>query len=185
MVLPIALWLTRVPSLAGRDTARLYAPIRTLVVEALRDWRLPLWNPYEGTGKPLLAEGLHGVLHPLSVLAAWVAPGGTDLLVVGYLLAAAAGTVLLARALGRSAGAAALAAAAYALSGYVTSMASNLVFLAGAATLPWLVVAVRGCARPGPGPLVAAAAAVAAALFAGDAQTASLGLLLGAALAFA
>jgi len=86
--LPFALWLTRVPSLAGRDTARLYAPLRSLVVEALRDWRLPLWNPYEGTGKPLLAEGLHGALHPLSILLAWIAPASIDALLLAYLAAA-------------------------------------------------------------------------------------------------
>jgi hypothetical protein len=86
--------------LAYRDTAILYAPIRTLVSRSLREGHLPLWNPYEATGKPLFAEGLHGVLHPLSLLAALLDPGGVDLLIALYLVAAALGAFVLARELG-------------------------------------------------------------------------------------
>jgi hypothetical protein len=32
-------------TLVWRDTSKLFLPIRYLVVEALRDFRLPLWNP--------------------------------------------------------------------------------------------------------------------------------------------
>jgi len=39
-----------------RDTARLFAPARHLVVDALRAGRLPLWNPYDGLGAPFLAQ---------------------------------------------------------------------------------------------------------------------------------
>ncbi|MGB8931558.1 MAG: hypothetical protein WCC48_09970, partial [Anaeromyxobacteraceae bacterium] len=39
-------------TLSQRDTDLLYAPVRTLVVQELRAGHLPLWNPYEGTGKP-------------------------------------------------------------------------------------------------------------------------------------
>ena len=70
---PFLPWLFEGRTLAARDTGRLYAPLRGLVVDALRSFRLPLWNPYEGGGKPLLAEGIHGVLHPVSIAAAWLA----------------------------------------------------------------------------------------------------------------
>lgn len=169
--------------LGGRDTLRLYGPLRGLVEEALRTFRLPLWNPYEGTGRPLLAEGLHGVLHPVSVAAAWIAPGSLDALLLAYLACAAAGAVVLARALGGSRPAAALAGVGFGLSGFVASMTDNLVFLAGSASLPWLVAALRANAAPGRAPLVAAAVAAACALFAGDAQTTVVGALLGLALA--
>src|SRR5512142_1137007 len=84
-------------TLSHRDTDLLYAPVRTLVVAELRAGRLPLWNPYEATGKPLFAEGIHSVLHPLSLLAAAVAPSSIDFLILAYLLAAALGTFLLCR----------------------------------------------------------------------------------------
>jgi hypothetical protein len=153
------------------------------VVDGIRSFTLPLWNPREGTGVPLLAQGIHGVLHPVSIAAAWIAPSSTNVLLLGYVVAAALGAWVLARALGRSEAAAFLAATGYALSGFVVSMTDNLVFLAGAATLPWVVAALRACARPGRTPLVGSALAVAAALLAGDAQATVVGVLLGAVLA--
>jgi len=36
--------------------------MRLLVVEALRDLRLPLWNPHEALGIPLVAQMVHAVL---------------------------------------------------------------------------------------------------------------------------
>src|SRR5512138_1973032 len=86
---PLAVVVLAGRTLAWGDTGRLYAPVRTLVVEALRAGRLPLWNPYEGTGKPLFAEGIHSVLHPISLAAAALAPSSIDFLVLAYLVAAA------------------------------------------------------------------------------------------------
>lgn len=183
ILLPFALWLQDDTLLGARDTARLYAPLRPLVVDALRNGSLPLWNPHEGTGHPLLAEGLHGVLHPLSLLAALLAPASMNALLLAYLVAAALGAGVLARELGRSAAAAVLCAIAYGLSGFVTSMTDNLVFLAGAATLPWLVAGLRACARPGAGPVLAAAAGLGCALLSGDVQAALIGVALGSTLA--
>jgi len=183
VVAPFAPWLLEGRLLGARDTARLYAPLRSLVVNGLRSFSLPLWNPHEGTGHPLLAEGIHGVLHPVSVVAAWLAPSSMNVLLLAYLVAAGLGAWALARELGRSTAAAFLTATAYALSGFVTSMTDNLVFLAGAATLPWVVAALRACGRPGRAVVVASGVAVAAALFAGDAQATAAGVLLGLALA--
>lgn len=171
-------------TLSYRDTAQLYEPVRPLVTDALRSGRLPLWNPYEGTGKPLFAEGIHGVLHPLSVLAAFLDPGGVDLLVALYLAAAALGAALLARELGVALRHAVLAGLAYALSGYVTSMTGNLVFLAGAASIPWQVAALSAAGRDAALGVPAAALATAVTLFSGDAQMAAVAALLGAALAW-
>ena len=181
--LPLLPWIHDGALLGARDTVRLYAPLRPLVVESIRSFSLPLWNPFEGTGHPLLAEGIHGVLHPVSVVAAWLAPSSMNGLLVGYLVAAALGAWLLARSLGRSPAAAFLAAVAYALSGFVASMTDNLVFLAGSATLPWVLAALRACRLPGGAPVAAAGAAVAAALLAGDAQSSGVGVLVGLALA--
>ena len=135
-------------TLSQRDTDRFFGPIRPLVVEALRAGRLPLWNPHEAGGKPLFAEGVHSVLHPVSLLGAAVAPGSIDFVILGYLVAAALGAYGLGRALGASAAASAGGALGFALSGYTVSMTGNLTFLAGAATLPWVVAAGRAAPRP-------------------------------------
>lgn len=170
-------------TLSHRDTDRLYAPLRPLVVEALRDLRLPLWNPHEGTGKPLFAEGLHAVLHPVSLLGAALAPESVDALLLGYLVAAALGAFVLARGLGASPPAAAAAGLAFALSGYPVSMTGNLVFLAGLSTLPWVAAAARGAGAGAPWGVVATALAAGSAALAGDPQAALVGAGLGLALA--
>jgi hypothetical protein len=172
-----------VRTLAQRDTDRLYAPARTLVVEALRDGRLPLWNPYQAAGMPLFAEGIHGVLHPISLLGAAVAPGSIDALLLAYLVAAALGALVLAAALGASAPAAAAAGLAFALSGYSVSMTGNMVFLAGLSTLPWLVAAARAAGAGARWGAVATALACACAFLSGDAQVAVVGMGLGLLLA--
>jgi hypothetical protein len=170
-------------TLAHRDTDQLYAPVRTLIVEELRAGRLPLWNPHEGAGIPLFAQGLHSVLHPISLAGAVLAPSSVDFLILSYLVAAALGAFVLARGLPASPPAAAGAGLAFALSGFSASMTGNLVFLAGLATLPWLLAAARAAgagARWGP---VGAALATACAFLSGDAQTALVGLPLGILLA--
>jgi hypothetical protein len=172
-------------SLAWRDTANLYAPIRSLVTEALRSGRLPLWNPYEATGKPLFAEALHGVLHPVSLLAALLDPGGVDLMIGLYLVAAAVGTFALTRELGLERPQAFLAGAAYSLSGFVLSMTGNLVFLAGAASVPWQVAAVAATGRGARFGVPAAAVTTAVTVLSGDAQMAIVAALLGGAMAAA
>ncbi|WP_242392754.1 hypothetical protein [Anaeromyxobacter oryzisoli] len=170
-------------TLSHRDTDRLYAPVRTLVVEELRAGRLPLWDPYEGTGKPLFAEGVHSVLHPISLAAAALAPSSIDFLVLAYLVAGALGAFTLARTIGASPPASAGAGLAFALSGFSASMTGNLVFLAGASTLPWLVAAARmaGAGARWGAPLVALATGCA--FLSGDAQTTLVGLALGILLA--
>ena len=171
-------------TLVHGDVGQLYQPLRGLVVEALRAGRLPLWNPYAAAGKALFAEGVHGVLHPISLLGALIAPERVDFLLLAYLVCAAVGAAALARTLGCSRAASAGAGCAYALAGFTVSMTGNLVFLAGAATVPWTVAALRRCGR-GDRPLAVAGAgaAVAACLLSGDVQVALLGTLLGVALA--
>ncbi|MGB8930004.1 MAG: hypothetical protein WCC48_02010, partial [Anaeromyxobacteraceae bacterium] len=161
----------------------LYAPVRTLVVQELRAGHLPLWNPYEGTGKPLFAEGIHSVLHPVSLLGALLAPSSIDFLILVWLVAAALGAFLLARSLAASPTASAAAGLAFALSGFSVSMTGNLVFLAGLSTLPWLLAAARSAGMGARWGLVATALATACAFLSGDAQVALVGLILGILLA--
>lgn len=174
--------------LAGRtlvwfDTLTLYAPQRWIVDEALRAFRLPLWNPYAGGGMPFFADAIHGVLHPVSVLTAFLhSDRSADVLVGGYVACAGLGGALLASELGASRPGAVLAGAVYGGSGYVLSMAGNLVFLAGAGSLPFCVAGLRRFAvRPAPGPLLLGVGGAAVLALSGDAQ----GLMVGGLLALA
>jgi hypothetical protein len=170
-------------TLSQRDTDRMYGPIRTLVVEELRAGRLPLWNPYEGMGKPLFAEGVHSVLHPVSVAGAFLAPGSVDFLLIGYLLFAALGALAFARSLGATPLAAAAAGVAYATCGFTASMTGNPIFLAGAGSLAWMLAAVRWVGAGAPWGPAACAVATAVAIFSGDFQLVLVGGAVGAALA--
>jgi hypothetical protein len=171
-------------TLAWRDTVRLFAPIRSLVEPAVRALRLPWWNPHEALGMPLHAQMMHGVLHPVSLAAAILAPGAsTDALVVAYVALGAVGAALLARTLGASRGAAAAAGLAYGLSGYLLGMSAVLMYLAAGATAPWTVAAL---ARAGGGrrrDVVLGALATAVQHFAGDPQWTIVAAALGAVLA--
>jgi hypothetical protein len=170
-------------TLAWFDTQSLYAPQRWIVDESLRAFRLPLWNPFMGAGMPFLADSIHGVLHPVSILTAWLRTDrGADVLVGGYVTCAGLGAALLARDLGASRAGAAVAAVAFGTSGFVLSMAGNLVFLAGAGTLPFCVAGLRRLAvDPRPSSLAFGVGGVAALAFSGDVQS----LMVGGALALA
>lgn len=50
------------------DPARQLIVWKYLVVEGLRDLSLPLWNPYEMGGKPLLGNFQSGVFYPVNLL---------------------------------------------------------------------------------------------------------------------
>lgn len=184
---PLVALLAAGRTVSALDSARLHAPLRRLVSEALRSGRLPLWNPYEGTGMPLFAQGLHGVLHPWSILSALIAPeGGMDLLIVLHVATGALGAGALARTLGASRGAASVAGLGFGLSGYLLSMSRNVTFLASAGTAPWVVAALVAAARAGggAGSLPVAALSVAALHLAGDPQWSLVAALLGTLLAW-
>jgi len=168
------------------DTQILYAPQRWLVDEALRAFRLPLWNPFMGAGAPFLADAIHGVLHPVSILTAWLhTDRSADLLIGGYVACAGLGAAWLARELGVSRAGAAAAAVSFAGSGYVLSMAGNLVFLAGAGSLPFCLAGLRRvAAEPRPGSLALGVLGAAMLALSGDAQALMVGGALSLALAW-
>jgi hypothetical protein len=168
-------------TLAWRDSAALHRPVRTLVVEALREGRLPLWNPWEGGGQPLLAQALHAAVHPVSIAAAAVSDS-IDLFLASLVVVAALGAWVAARLLGSASATAAVAAFGYGLSGYVLGMTSNALYLAGAATLPWAIAGMQHAARSPTG-WFAACAGVAALGLAGDPGALVAGLVIGLAMA--
>lgn len=50
------------------DPVRQLYPWKNLVISTFQNFNLPLWNPYEMTGKPLLANFQSGAFYPLNIL---------------------------------------------------------------------------------------------------------------------
>ncbi len=115
---------------------------------------LPLWCAGAGCGHPLLADGQAGLLYPPTMLLFALLP---DPLALGWTLLlhaawAGVGTVLLARALGRSEAAALLAGAAFAFGGFLATHAHYLGMQAVIAWVPftlWAVVRATDAAASG------------------------------------
>lgn len=105
----------------------------------------PLWNPYASFGQPFLANPSAQVLYPWTWLNLLGLPGPVyAAYALGHLLLAGCGLGLLARRMGLSRGAAFLAAAVWMLSGPILSMVSLWHHLAGAAWMPWVLLALEG-----------------------------------------
>ena len=183
VVLPLAWVLVTGHTLVWRDTAQLNAALRPMIVESIRAWRLPAWNPWEGSGQPLFAQLLHGVLHPVSIAVAWLTPS-TDALIVALVLFAGLGTWIAARVLGVSRAASAGAAFAFAMSGYMLSMSNNTSYLISTASGPW-VVAGLVVASQRPRGWLAGAVAAAVLAFSGDPGSFAAFTLVGGVLAWA
>lgn len=126
-------------SFAMRDAAHFYHPLFEWTTSQWRSGRFPLWNPYENCGIPLLADASSSLLYPPKLL--FLLPVDFNLLykvyVVGHVFWAAWGMFRLGKAWDRSDPASTLAAIAYACGGNVAFQHCNVVFLIGAAWLPW------------------------------------------------
>jgi hypothetical protein len=181
ILLPLVPGLLPDRTLAWRDSALLHAPFRSYIVETIRHGRLPLWDPWEGAGQPILAQAFHLVLNPVALAVASFSDS-IDVLLVALLVTAALGAWVAARTLGATAAEAAVAAFAYGLSGYVLGMTTNALYLGGAATLPWTVAGLRQAADSPTG-WIAAAGGTAAAGLTGDPGSLAAGIAIGLALA--
>lgn len=127
----------------------------TVTVAALREGRLPLWNPFNAGGVPHLAMGLYGVFHPFHQLQRWMAPerAWVFLAILHHFLAAAF-TFLWLRRIGCRAGAAFVGGLAFGFSLGLVARTHYYQYLESACWLPlglWLVEGVfsrRRGARP-------------------------------------
>jgi len=145
-------------------------PWKTFIVERLRAGRPGdiLWNPRVFAGVPFLAAGQHSALYPFSlifyILPLWRAYGIFSALQLGL---AAVGMFLFARALGQRRAGAAIAAIAYAFSGFYIVSVNFTMMIAAAAWLPYILAMIeiiiakqeqKGAVAYSPVPYVAAGA---------------------------
>ena len=166
---------------AYRDSAHFYYPLYLRVQQEWHAGRWPLWDPWQNAGMPLLAMPMAAVLYPGKLLHAVLPyPWATRLYVVAHVALAWAGMFVLARAWGRSATAAGLAAMAYAFGAPVLFQYCNVIFLVGAAWVPWGFAALDRLLRRRRSGLPALAVVLAMQVLGGDPEAAYLTVLCGA-----
>jgi hypothetical protein len=130
--------LFRDAQFAYRDAAHFYYPLYLRVQQEWNAGRWPLWDPAQNAGMPLLGMPMAAVLYPGKLLYALFAyPWATRLYTIAHVALAWAGMFALTRAWQLSHTAASLAAMAYAFGAPVLFQYCNIIFLVGAAWLPW------------------------------------------------
>ncbi len=85
---------------AFRDAAHYYYPLYKYVAGQWAAGRVPLWNPQENLGQPLLADATAAVLYPGKLVFALPLSFNTNykLYIIGHLILAAATSYLAAQA---------------------------------------------------------------------------------------
>jgi hypothetical protein len=129
--------------LARGDIYLYFYPYWQAAASALRDGRLPLWNPYLFMGAPLIANSQVGFFYPLN-WPLWLflpIPAAATATIALHLIIAASGSYVLARrALNLLPDAAVVVALLFGLGGYLTAQVEHLNQLQALAWLPWALV---------------------------------------------
>jgi hypothetical protein len=125
-----------------------FVPWRALAVQILQSGQLPLWNPFNGMGTPLLANYQSGLLYPPNwFLLALQGIGGTAaqawgqaVVIVFHWILASVGMALLVRRMGVNQLGQAVSGLAFGMSAYLVTRAFFLSMNATLAWLPWVVL---------------------------------------------
>ncbi|MDH7485792.1 MAG: YfhO family protein [Anaerolineae bacterium] len=128
--------------LAGGDAFTYFTPYRDYANAALRQGRLPLWNPYLFLGVPFLANSQAGVLYPLNWLfvTLWAPKALAWSAVLHVWLAAAFTYGYARRCIGLSRAAAWVAAATFGFSGFLGGQVEHVNQLSAGAWFPLLLL---------------------------------------------
>lgn len=127
----------------SHDLRHHHLPWRVWSASQWLEGRVPLWSPEVANGYPLMADSQTGVFYPPTQLLFMALPGPMALnaTLLLHIFWAGLGAYALARALGRSPLAAALAGFGFGFSGFLASKALYLGFQNASAWLPWLLFA--------------------------------------------
>ncbi len=131
------------------DILLFFYPTHLAYADALRQGRLPLWEPRMLAGFPLYAEGQIGALYPLHPILYGLLPIdlATNYDILLHLGWVAIGTYLLARVIGLRPASAFLAGAVFAFGGFFLPRLAHMSVLATASWLPWQMWAFEQQAR--------------------------------------
>ena len=145
-------WLPR----GGGDSVSFLYPMYRFIAQSWRAGQLPLWNPHQYAGYPLIADNQAGIFYPLHLLLFFLRPTfsyqALELSVGFHLFWAGAGMYLCAREIGRFRPTVALfAAIPFMFSDLFITHLGNLNLIAVIAWLPWCVGGfARACRRNSP-----------------------------------
>jgi hypothetical protein len=153
-----------------RDVNMVWLPQVESFVQCVAAGSWPLWDPYSAFGRSLVADPRAEIFYPPTWLNLVVSPATYyTLFAVTHLLVAAGGAWRLARSWDWSPGAAFVSAAVWMTSGPLLSLVSMWHHLAGAAWMPWAVLAFeRLAAAPSRRRVAAAAVTTAVQMLAGS-----------------
>ncbi len=127
------------------DAVLQFHPWRDLVFESWRSGHLPLWNPYELAGAPLLANSQSAGLYPPHILIGVLhvpTSAGMTLLAWFHLAWAGLGVFLLTRRLGGSRIGAAMGGASFTLSAFMLAWTALPSVVETVSWIPWMLAAV-------------------------------------------
>jgi hypothetical protein len=128
-----------------RDVHLVWHPQVEAFVRAVASGAWPVWDPGPMFGQPLMADPSAMVLYPFTWLNLLLRPWTYyTVFVLAHLTFSAIGVRLLARRLGLSPGAAFVAAALWTACGPVLSLLDLWHHFAGAAWMPWVLLAAEG-----------------------------------------
>lgn len=168
--------LTGDERLAFRDVSHFYTPLYDYVAARCAAEWLPMWNPLDQTGMPLIGETTTAVLYPIRyVVFGWVGQPTIAMAcyVAIHLIIAAIAASFAARCWGSSRVGAVAAAIMYPMSGCVWFLYTNPPFLVGASWLPIALAAATGPQlMPWRRRVILAAGAMAMMILGGDPQAA-------------
>jgi hypothetical protein len=168
-----------IPAVALSDPVWQFVPWLGLARKELLAARLPLWNPHQDGGVPLLGNGQSALGSPLLFPALLLGVAhGWNLTLLARLLVALAGAYLWLRDRGRSTIAASLGALAFALSGAFVAWLEHPHTLVAAPVPLLLLFAGRAAERPAAKSIAGLAVATALVLLGGHPETAILAALL-------
>jgi hypothetical protein len=135
---------------AYRDAGHFYYPLYRLVQQEWAAGRWPLWNSWQNGGTPLLGMPMAAVLYPGKLIYALLPYAqAARVYVIAHTIVALLGMLALGRTLRLSGIGSSLAALSFAFGTPVLSLHSNVIYLVGAAWIPWGFRAIRRLTDPG------------------------------------
>src|SRR5512139_1329947 len=129
--------------IARGDIFYYFYPYRDFAMQAVREGRVALWNPYLFMGAPFMANSQSGFFYPLNLLMSWLdTTRAINWTIVLHIFIAASGAYVFARSVVRlSIAAALLAAISFGLGGYLGTQIEHVNQLQGLAWIGWMFFA--------------------------------------------
>ncbi|MFZ1947803.1 MAG: YfhO family protein [bacterium] len=127
------------------DCTLSYYPRRVFATEAMRQGRIPFWNPHQFCGTPFFANFQSAVLYPVNLAIYWMSPETQmDVFLYVHFLVAALFGYLLGRRLKFSRAAAVVSALAYTFSSFMVTRLGQPTLVSTASWFPALVYFAEG-----------------------------------------